>query len=105
MVHLLLLSILVSDKIMRREHRLLVLRRSLNDLALFDARTPRVYLFSKADAMVGAEEVEEHADQAAAMGRHVVKVRFEKSPHAGHIREDDGKYWSAVMEAWNRGSK
>jgi hypothetical protein len=27
-------------------------------------------------------------------------VRFEKSAHCGHVREDESKYWGAILEAW-----
>ncbi|KAF2651585.1 indole-diterpene biosynthesis protein-like protein PaxU [Lophiostoma macrostomum CBS 122681] len=102
-IHLMIASIFAYNKVTGAEHKFLVLWRELNDPTIFDARTPRVYLYSKVDKMVGDDEVEEHADAAIAMGRDVVKVRFENSPHAGHVREDEGKYWGAVMGAWKRG--
>ncbi|KAF2191562.1 hypothetical protein K469DRAFT_720618 [Zopfia rhizophila CBS 207.26] len=103
LAHLLLVAIFVVDRVMRREHMIVVMCRLLNDPSLFQTKAPRVYLYSKADAMVGDDEVEEHADEAASKGWEVEKVKFEKSPHAGHIREDKGKYWKAVMAAWERG--
>ncbi|KAF2743065.1 indole-diterpene biosynthesis protein-like protein PaxU [Sporormia fimetaria CBS 119925] len=99
-VHFLLFLHFLFDKLTRRENRMVVLGRLLNDARLFDTKTPRVYLYSRKDLMVGDDEVEEHADQAAAMGRWVTKVRFENSAHAGHIMEDQGRYWEAVMGAW-----
>lgn len=101
-VWMFLFSVFVWNGLLRRENAMLVMTRLLNDAGLFDVRAPRVYLYSKADAMVGYEEVEEHAALAREAGRTVVPVCFEKSPHAGHIREDEGKYWGAVMKAWNR---
>lgn len=103
-IHLFLAIIFVIDKLGRRENIMVVIRRKLNDPNLFDIRAPRVYLYSKADEMVGHDEVELHADQAEAQGWKVTKVRFEGSPHAGHIREDEGRYWNAVQEAWKVGS-
>ncbi|KAF2106898.1 hypothetical protein BDV96DRAFT_309854 [Lophiotrema nucula] len=105
LVHSFLLITFVINTLLRRENDILVLRRELNDTTLFSTKAPRVYLYSKADAMVGHEEVEEHADEAAGEGWDVQKVRFENSPHAGHVREDEGKYWGAVMDAWNKGPK
>jgi hypothetical protein len=104
-VHLMIACIFTYDKVTGTEHKFFVMCRELNDPTLFDMRTPRVYLYSKADQMVGDDEVDEHADAAIAMGRDVVKVRFENSPHAGHVREDESKYWGAVMDAWKRGSR
>ncbi|ORY10762.1 hypothetical protein BCR34DRAFT_341010 [Clohesyomyces aquaticus] len=104
-VHFFLLLVYLSNMIRREEHRFVVLGRELNDPALFAVETPRVYLYSKADHMVGHDEVEEHADAAARAGFDIRKVRFEASPHVGHIREDEEKYWDAVMDAWKRGGK
>ncbi|CAN9323041.1 unnamed protein product [Alternaria alternata] len=60
---------------------------------------------NKADQMVGFEEADEHADIAKAKGWDVTKVQFEKSPHCGHIREDQRKYWTAVVVAWTKGPR
>ncbi|KAJ4298195.1 hypothetical protein N0V90_006094 [Kalmusia sp. IMI 367209] len=103
-IHLFLATVFVFTKLSRREHMMAIIRRQLNDPSLFNQRAPRVYLYSKADEMVGHDEVEEHADQAEAQGWKVTRVRFERSPHAGHIREDEGRYWGAVQEAWNEGA-
>lgn len=105
MVHVFLALYFIFDKATRRENAIVTLRRNLNDPALFSTKAPRVYLYSKADLMVGDYEVEEHADDAVAKGWDAAKVRFKSSPHAGHIREDEGKYWSAVMDAWNKGPR
>jgi hypothetical protein len=103
--HILLFFAFISDTLSGKGNKIFLMYQQLNDPALFDTRAPRVYLYSKADNMVGADEVEEHADAAAAKGWSVQKVQFENSPHAGHIREDEGKYWSAIKDAWDRGSR
>ncbi|KAF2248176.1 hypothetical protein BU26DRAFT_531572 [Trematosphaeria pertusa] len=104
-VHMLLAMVFLFESLTARENKMVVMCRQLNDGAIFDVRTPRVYLYSRADEMVGAEEVEEHADRAMANGWHVAKVRFDKSAHAGHVREDEGMYWGAILEAWKSGRK
>ena len=104
-LHLLLFVIFAFNTLTGRENRMLVMCRELNDPVVFDVRVPRVYLYSRADLMVTADEVEEHADKAEAQGWTVKRVRFEKSPHAGHIREDAGKYWDAALEAWKTGPR
>ncbi|KAK3214026.1 hypothetical protein GRF29_28g1815303 [Pseudopithomyces chartarum] len=103
-IHLFLACLFVIDKVSGREPTIAVLRRQLNDSAILRKQAPRVYLYSKADEMVGHDEVEEHADQAEAQGWNVTRVRFERSAHAGHIREDEGRYWGAVKTAWDEGS-
>jgi len=104
-LHLVLFLVFAFNTLTGRENRMLVMCRETNDASIFDVRTPRVYLYSKADLMVKDDEVEEHADQAEAQGWAVKRVRFEKSPHAGHIREDAGRYWKAVLEAWETGPR
>lgn len=103
--HLLLLATYVVNFVRRKENRMVVLCRELNDERVFDRGVPRVYLYSRADLMVGFDEVDEHANAARAKGWDVTKVQFEKSAHCGHVREDEGKYWGAIMEAWKKGPK
>lgn len=104
-VHLLLVATWLVNVARRRENKMVVLCRELNDEAVFDRRVPRVYLYSRADLMVGFEEADEHADIARAKGWDVTKVQFEKSAHCGHVREDEERYWGAIMEAWNMGPR
>ncbi|KAF2734800.1 hypothetical protein EJ04DRAFT_228668 [Polyplosphaeria fusca] len=104
-VHCFLLGMAISDKVARRENAMITMCRRLNDAGLFYRKAPRVYVYSRADVMVGDDEVEQHADEAAEKGWVVKKVRFEKSPHAGHIMEDEGRYWESIMEAWNKGAR
>ena len=104
LVHLLLVSIFVFDKVTGTGNRLRTLCSQLNNPVLFKLVTPRVYLYSKADKMVDWEDVEAHADEAEAKGYKVQRVRFEKSPHVGHIMEDAEKYWNAIMGVWKSSS-
>lgn len=104
-IHLFLAMLFVIGKLTGSEPMMDVMRRQLNAPVLFDQRAPRVYLYSKADEMVGHDEVEEHADKAEAQGWKVTRIRFERSPHAGHIREDEARYWGAVQKAWEEGAR
>ncbi|KAI8942169.1 hypothetical protein NX059_000257 [Plenodomus lindquistii] len=104
-VHLLLIATFLVNTATFKENKMVVLYRELNDEKVFDTKVPRVYLYSRADAMVGFEEADEHADIAIAKGWDVVKVHFEKSAHCGHVREDEAKYWGAIMEAWKKGPR
>ena len=102
-IHLFLACLFVIDKVTGREPTITTLRRHLNDGTLFNKGAPRVYLYSNTDAMVGADEVELHADEAEAQGWKVSRVCFSQSAHTGHIREDAGRYWAAVQQAWKQG--
>lgn len=103
LVHLLLLGSLLVNVARRRENKMVVLCREMNDERAFDRSVPRIYLYSRADKMVGCEEVEEHAAIARRKGWTVTMVRFEKSAHCGHVREDEGRYWDAILTAWKTG--
>ncbi|KAF9691647.1 hypothetical protein EKO04_010443 [Ascochyta lentis] len=103
LVHLLLLGTFLVNLVRGRENKMVVLCREMNDEGVFDVTVPRVYLYSRVDQMVGCEEVEEHAAIARGKGWDVTMVRFERSAHCGHVREDEEKYWGAVLEAWKSG--
>lgn len=105
LVHLLLLGSFLTNVVRRKENKMVVLCREMNNESVFDNLVPRVYLYSRVDEMVGQEEVEEHAAIARRKGWNVTMVRFEKSKHCGHIREDETKYWEAVMEAWEQAKR
>ena len=105
LVHVLILLTWLVVFIRRKENKMIVICRELNDENVFDNRVPRVYLYSRADTMVGFEEADEHADIAKSKGWDVTKVQFEKSAHCGHIREDEDKYWAAVLETWKKGPR
>lgn len=104
-VHFVLLCYAIVVTLMRSESKHIIICRGLNDRSLFNNTVPRVYLYSRADQMVLFEEVEEHADIAKSKGWDVAKVQFEKSAHCGHLREDEAKYWAAIMEAWKKGPR
>ncbi|USP77646.1 hypothetical protein yc1106_04920 [Curvularia clavata] len=105
LVHLLLVVTWLVNQMLRKENKMIILCRELNDEEVFDKRVPRVYLYSRADTMVGFEEADEHAEIARGKGWDVTKVQFEKSAHCGHVREDAERYWAAVMEAWKKGPR
>jgi hypothetical protein len=105
LVHVLLVCTWLVNLIRLRENKMIVLCRELNDEAVFNNHVPRVYLYSRADQMVGFEEADEHAEIARSKGWDVTKVQFEKSAHCGHVREDEAKYWAAVMDAWKKGPR
>jgi len=102
-VHLLLAAILLANAVRRKENKMVVLFRELNDDMTFNPKVPRMYLYSRADMMVGFEEADEHADMAEARGWAVTRVHFENSAHCGHVREDAAKYWASIMDLWKKG--
>lgn len=90
------------DTVLRRKS---VVRRTyfgLNEPRLLPNGVPRLYLYSKADTMVDWREVEAHARNAEENGASgkTELVKFEKSEHVAHVREDAEKYWDAVRMCW-----
>ncbi|KAK4505174.1 hypothetical protein PRZ48_003137 [Zasmidium cellare] len=83
--------------ILRQETMVHRLRRRWNDVGLFDTNAPRLYLFSKKDALIPYEDVREHAEEARAQGWKDVKEElFEKAPHCALILDDPERYWGAI---------
>ncbi|KAK8067277.1 hypothetical protein PG997_014024 [Apiospora hydei] len=79
------------------------LRRELNDPSAFGTQAGRLYLYSRADAMVAAEDVLAHAREAGAgLGCAVETVEFEEAAHCALVREDAQRYWGAVKDGWGR---
>jgi hypothetical protein len=70
------------------------LGRELNDLNTFGP-VPRLYLHSKGDRLVAAEDVAAHAAEIGARVS-VVREVWEVAEHVALPLEDSGRYWSAV---------
>lgn len=84
------------------------LRRELNDLNTFGP-APRLYLYSKGDRLVAAEDVASHAAEIGAKVP-VVRELWEVAEHVALPLEDSERYWSAVKcfvneVMWERESK
>ncbi|KAI5863658.1 DUF829-domain-containing protein [Durotheca rogersii] len=63
-------------------------------------RAPRLYMYSKADDLIGWEDVEAHAAVAQSRGYTTVLERFDNSPHVGHMRMHPERYWNAIERCW-----
>ncbi|KAJ6553576.1 hypothetical protein DFH09DRAFT_1366190 [Mycena vulgaris] len=69
-------------------------------LPWIDERSPRLYIYSKADEMVPWADVEENAAAAASEGLDVRRLRFDNSAHVAHARIHPEEYWAAVRNIW-----
>jgi DNA repair protein RAD57 len=76
------------------------MRRELNEPALFGSGARRLYLFSRADRMVGPADVQSHAQLAREAGCEVGLVLFREAPHCALVTEDATKYWRAIQGCW-----
>lgn len=76
------------------------MRRELNKPTLFGTAARRLYLFSRADRMVGPADVQSHAQLAREAGCEVGLVLFREAPHCALVTEDATKYWRAIQGCW-----
>lgn len=77
------------------------MREVLNDGRFLRAEAPRLYVYSRSDAIIMAGDVEEHADEAEKVkGLKVQRAAFEGSAHVGHMRKEPERYWELVAVAW-----
>lgn len=72
------------------------LRSRLNDSRFFPCAAERVYFSSPGDLLVLEEDVVRHCEAAREAGLKAEVVRFERSGHVAHVREDGAKYWGAI---------
>jgi len=87
--------------IRRKDDLVMQTRKGLNNKALFDTKTPRLYVYSDADPFVAWEFVEEHAQEAREIGYPISKERFVESGHCFHLPLDEDRYWAAVTSLWS----
>ncbi|KAK4100109.1 hypothetical protein N658DRAFT_516825 [Parathielavia hyrcaniae] len=77
------------------------MRRELNEPTLFGTAARRLYLFSRADRMVGTADVQTHAQLAReSVGCEVGLVLFAEAPHCALVTEDAARYWRAIQSCW-----
>ncbi|KAK4186953.1 hypothetical protein QBC35DRAFT_251962 [Podospora australis] len=82
-------------------------REGINDLSLWDIHNgiPRTYLFSEQDDLVLWQDVQRHGlESAEKYGVKSLMVRFKRTAHCGHARDNDPAskkvYWAAVRQTW-----
>jgi hypothetical protein len=73
-------------------------RGDLKDEKLICFKSRRLYLYSEADSLIGANEVREHAAECASKGRDVETVNFQVSGHVRHAIVNPERYWDAVTK-------
>lgn len=99
LIYFLLTLYMTYTAISRTQDIISRLRTTLVDRAALGVNVPRLYLYSRADALVEAAHVHEHAVDAANKGcggGEVVEEVFERAPHCALLNEDAGRYWAAV---------
>ncbi|KAH7915584.1 hypothetical protein BJ138DRAFT_1169779 [Hygrophoropsis aurantiaca] len=85
--------------------RLEVLKRDLFNphvLPWMDSKTPRLYIYSRGDAVIPWTQVEEHVNASKENGLNVHSELFQDSQHVAHMRANPERYWRAVIDVWER---
>lgn len=60
----------------------------------------RAYIYSDADKLIHAADVEQHAREAEALGFTVRRENFGKSAHVAHMKADPERYWRIARETF-----
>ena len=95
---------LVIQFLFRKPGLIDVLRETLlreKILPWFGKTTPRLYVYSKKDALIPEEDVKSHAESARKAGFEVREELYEDSPHVAHARTDPVRYWGAIKKLWD----
>jgi fructose-specific component phosphotransferase system IIB-like protein len=100
-----LLCLGAAQAISGRSDRITRLFDELNDTRLFRKGAPRVYLYSREDAMIHWEDVLEHAVAAAALGWKCETVEFKGTGHCNHIALDSKPYFDALQRVWQQAER
>lgn len=100
-LHIFMLSYVLVTKIGGGKVMVQELWEDSNDKRLFNVNSKRCYIYSKEDEMVDWRDVEEHADVAEARGWVVRREMWEGTPHCGHLKREEGRYWAVVRGVWD----
>ncbi|KIW21507.1 hypothetical protein PV08_02087 [Exophiala spinifera] len=92
------------ETLSRSENITIWLRRKLNEpgSAFTQDGLKRLYIYSQADALIPAGDVESHAKEAVdIIGEERVQLEdFETSRHVGHAMLNGQRYWKLVEDLW-----
>ncbi|KDQ24888.1 hypothetical protein PLEOSDRAFT_161078 [Pleurotus ostreatus PC15] len=102
-IHIFYFSLYVRGKLLGHRSPFQVITDNLvkpNILPWMDARTPRLYVFSKTDELVPWEHVDATAKLSAKAGLDTRVEMYEDSPHVAHARTDPARYWGAIRRMW-----
>ncbi|KAF4571092.1 hypothetical protein EYR36_001636 [Pleurotus pulmonarius] len=107
-IHVFYFSLYLRGKLLGHRSPFQVITDNLvkpNILPWVDARTPRLYVFSKTDELVPWEQVHATAKLSAKAGLDTLTEIYEDSPHVAHARTDPTRYWGAIRRMWEAALK
>ncbi|KAK6508784.1 hypothetical protein TWF481_003554 [Arthrobotrys musiformis] len=97
-VYLLVTIVYLPPMVMGVEDPISRMRRTLNDETLVSEGGVRGYAYCQGDAMVGWEDILEHASEAEERGWKVSRLGFEGGSHVGCYRHHPGEYEEFVRQ-------
>jgi len=74
--------------------------KAMNDEVYATRAAPRLYLYSKEDAIINWKDIESNAVTTVSRGYQVDRKLFKGSAHVGHMRKWPEEYWKAILQAW-----
>jgi hypothetical protein len=77
-------------------------RRQLLDPSQFDHCAPRCYIYSKADALVAWQDIQDHIAASLELDIPVTQCVFSNSKHCMHARDEQETYWGLVLQTWRK---
>nr|POE69029.1 transmembrane protein 53 [Quercus suber] len=100
LVYAISVTYLLVYSVLRWDFPLTQTRRDLNNAdRFFPHDAPRLYIYSKGDALVPWHHISEHVREARRLGYSAVKEEiFEKAQHCFLVAEDAKRYWDAVVK-------
>ncbi|CAG9995695.1 unnamed protein product [Clonostachys byssicola] len=90
------------ESLIGREHAGAWGRKAANNEKYEAKGARKLYLYSKEDDLIGYEDIEIHAAEAAKLGWQMDLEMFEGSGHVGHMRAHAVQYWKAIQDSWKR---
>jgi hypothetical protein len=82
------------------EHAGVFSRAAMNDKSFVAPTSSRLYLYSKADDIIGWQDIEKHTAEARNLGYKSDLKLFDGTPHVGHLMRYPGEYWRAIKSSW-----
>ncbi|KAL9078338.1 MAG: hypothetical protein Q9157_002730 [Trypethelium eluteriae] len=96
------LMVWLSSRVLKIKNVVDRIRNGLLDRMTLAGQRQLCYIYSKTDDVIGAEDVEEHANEAEQKGFRIDRVIFEKSAHVAHLVVDPERYWRTVKKTWEQ---
>ena len=104
LVYIYTLGIVAYFTLTRRLALVTRMFHAMNETQLITTKAPRLYIFSKEDSMMNADEIVVHGREAQRRGYEVDLAEFSGSGHVAHMMLDSDRYWKLIGQLWEGSS-